>query len=64
MEDEDGRYERLDTVEEEKMYSDKVLTEELARAGFSLLARCDGYSEDAPTEESDRVVYVARAVKS
>ncbi len=62
-EEEDGRYERYDAVETERMYPVKTLKELIQKAGFTLLALKDGYTEKEPDEDTERLVFVLRAEK-
>lgn len=55
---EDGVYERESEHFTESAYSTEVWEEMLARAGLRILERFDGYSENAPHEASERIVYV------
>ncbi len=63
-EENDGRYERYDSVETERMYTLKNLTEIAKKAGFTLLAVKDGYTDKQPDETTERLVLVLRAEKS
>lgn len=56
--EEGGVYERESEHFSERAYSTEVWEEMLARAGLRILERFDGYSENAPHEASERIVYV------
>lgn len=56
--EEDGVYERESEHFTECAYRDVEWEEMLASAGLRILERFDGYSEDAPHETSERIVYV------
>lgn len=62
-EQEDGRYERFDCIESERMYTERTLSSLIKKAGFTLLSVRDGYTENDSTEASERLVYVLRAEK-
>lgn len=56
--EEDGVYERESEHFTESAYSTEEWEKMLARAGLRILERFDGYSENAPHEASERIVYV------
>lgn len=56
--EEDGVYERENEHFTECAYSTEEWEEMLARAGLRILERFDSYSENAPHEASERIVYV------
>ena len=62
-ETEDGRYERCDTVEKEKMYRPADIEKMLLKCGFELLSVTDGYSDKAPHDRTERLCFTARALK-
>lgn len=62
-EDEDGRYCRLDSTAKERMYPLKTVEEMLKKAGFCLLSLTDGYSDTPIKDDSERIVFIAKANK-
>lgn len=56
--EEDGVYEKESEHFTECTYSTEEWEKMLARAGLRILERFDGYSENAPHEASERIVYV------
>lgn len=56
--EEDGLYEREGEHFSERAYSADTWKEMLKAAGLRILAQFDGYTENAPHEKSERVVYV------
>ncbi len=53
-------YRRMSEVFTEQVYPHEMLTEYLAESGFSLLEVLDGDSFAAPTETTQRLLYIAR----
>lgn len=53
-------YRRMSETFTERIYPQTMLREYLAESGFSLLKVLDGDSFDAPTEISQRLLYIAR----
>lgn len=62
-EDEEGRYDRTDSTAKERMYSPKRIKQMLENAGFSLIGMQDGYSDEPLKENSERILFVAKANK-
>lgn len=56
----DGRYDRLCDHVRERAYSEKTLRRLLAEAGFDVLAVYEDMTENAPADDSQRMVFVAR----
>ncbi len=55
--EESGLYRRVDEVHTQRAYSDSELMNALECAGLTLVAKYDGYTPDAPHQESQRLVY-------
>ena len=60
IENEDGLYERIEEFHYERAYSMEEIEEGLRAAGMELVEVMDGYSFDAPHEESERLLFAAR----
>ena len=60
IENEDGLYERIEEFHYERAYSMEEIEEGLQAAGMELVEVMDGYSFDAPHEESERLLFAAR----
>ncbi|MBQ3553939.1 MAG: methyltransferase domain-containing protein [Clostridia bacterium] len=60
---EDGRYTRFDEMHTERMYTCAEIEKALERHGFTVLAKCDGYTKRLPEEKSERILYVCRNTK-
>ena len=60
IENEEGLYERMEEFHYERAYSVKEIEEGLQAAGMELVEIMDGYSFDAPHEESERLLFAAR----
>ncbi len=58
LQEEESVYVRESEAFSEHAYSGAEWEEMLRNAGFSVLERYDGYSENAPHEKSERIVYV------
>ncbi len=60
-----GKYVRYDEAHRERRYSQKKLTDTLAKCGFEFLAIYDGMleSDSAPHPASERWTMAARAIK-
>lgn len=56
-------YERHDARMREKMFAPEKIREWLSGAGFTLLSETDGYTDNRPTETTQRLVFIARAEK-
>ena len=59
----DGSYLRADASLKERVYPEKTLRALLQDAGFTLLDVYDGYTENKPNDKTERLLFVARAVK-
>ncbi len=59
----DGSYLRADASLKEKVYTEKVLRTLLRDTGFLLLDVYDGYTKQKPNDKTDRLVFIAQAVK-
>lgn len=53
-------FRRTEEVHEQRAYSRETVEELLAEAGMELVAVYDGYSSNAPTRTSERLLFVAR----
>lgn len=60
IERKDGLYERIEEYHYERAFSTEEVRAGLEAAGMELLAVWDGYSFDAPREESERLFFAAR----
>lgn len=60
IEQENGLYERTDEFHYERAYALEEIKAALDAAGLKLLAVYDGYSFDAPRDESERLLLAAR----
>ena len=60
----DGRWERSDENQRERCYSLATLKRMLADTGFELIAVCDGWSENEPTDKSERWCVTARRAET
>ncbi len=56
--EENNIYERESEQFSERAYSAEEWEEMLSNAGLRILERFDGYSQDAPYEKSERIVYI------
>ena len=52
-----GLYHRVDEVHTQRVYSDDELQRALQKAGLTTTAKYDGYTHNAPTAKSHRIVY-------
>ena len=59
----DGRYERLDEVQREKMYTLRSVSRSLKSCGFELVGAYSDFSFTEATDASDRIYLVARCKK-
>lgn len=55
----DGRYERFSETHVQRAYSQRELTNALARAGFCDIRVYEAFTRDEPRKESERLQYVA-----
>ena len=60
IENEEGLYERIEEFHYERAYSMEEIEEGLQAADMELVEVMDGYSFDAPHEESERLLFAAR----
>lgn len=63
LEDEDGRYSRESFTIKEQRYTERQISALLKEAGFELLSVTDDYTDDVPTEQTERLTFVAKAIK-
>jgi SAM-dependent methyltransferase len=56
----DGRYARFREVHRQRAYMPDFLSDELRRAGFTVLDRCADFGWHPPDDESERLFFVAR----
>lgn len=56
-EDENGLYRRLDEVHTQRLYTDTHLQKALEENGLRITARYDGYTQNEPSQVSERIVY-------
>ena len=64
VEDEDGRYERYWDTVRERAYSERTLRRLLAETGWETLAVYEDMTEETPTAECQRMVFVARSTRT
>lgn len=57
---EDGRYERFEEVHYQKEYSLSTIRQLLEKAGFTLLAANDAYTDQEVTPNAERITVIAR----
>lgn len=57
---EQGSYERFQESFTEYAYPQEVIKECLDKSGFEILAEYDGYTDNPPADDSQRIVYVAK----
>lgn len=57
---ESGSYDRYSESFTEQLYSRSEIESLLEETGFELLAVYDGYTDEAPADSSERIVFVAR----
>ena len=62
-EDEDGRYQRYDDVQRERMYTLRALKTRLADAGFEFIGAYSDFDFTAATDNDERIYIVARCIK-
>ena len=60
---EDGRYERYDEIQTERMYTLRSMKNRLTKAGFELVGAYSDYALTPATDESDRIYIVAKCKK-
>ena len=58
-----GLYDRKSADREEQMYTERTIRTLLAQTGFTVISVTDDYTDDAPTETTERLTFVARANK-
>lgn len=59
VEDGTGRYERFDESHSQRTFSVETYQHWLEEAGFKLLEVLDGFSDEKPREETERVMFIA-----
>lgn len=62
-EQENGSYQRFDETHEERAYQASEICQMLEKCGFHIEAIYDGHTLDAPRADSERLSFVARAIK-
>lgn len=62
-EDSDGKYNRYDDVQRERMYTLRSISECLKKSGFEFIGAYSDYSFKAATDNDDRIYIVARCIK-
>ena len=62
-ESEDGRYERYEEVQREKMYTLRAIKKALADSGFEFIGAYSNFNFNAATDADDRIYVVARCKK-
>lgn len=60
FEEEDGVYYRSSESFSERAYSDKELSDMLGRCSMKIVGCFDGYTENAPTETTERKLFIAK----
>ena len=60
---EDGRYERYDDVQKEKMYTLKAMKKLLSDAGFEFIGAYRDFEFNPASDDDDRIYIVARCLK-
>jgi len=63
QENEDGRYERYDEVQREKMYTLRVIKKALSGCGFEFIGAYRDFDFSAASDGDDRIYVVARCKK-
>lgn len=64
VENPDGSYERLCDEVRERAYSRQTLSRLLSKTGWETLAVYDGYTTNAPQEETQRWVFVVKSTRT
>jgi SAM-dependent methyltransferase len=59
----DGRYDRYDDVQREKMYTLRSITSALARAGFEFIGAYKDFSFTPATDADDRIYIACKCIK-
>ena len=62
-EDENGKYERFDEVQREKMYTLRMIKLALSRNSFEFLGAYSDFEKTPATDNSERIYVVARCIK-
>ena len=60
---EDGRYERSDEVQREKMYTLRMIRSALAKNSFEFIGAYSDFDKTPATDDSERIYIVARCIK-
>ncbi len=63
-EEDDGRYERSESCQTERMYTVRSLKSALKRSGFEFVGAYSDYNFTEASDESDRIYFVARCIKN
>ena len=63
QEQEDGRYERYEEIQREKMYTLRVMKKALSDSGFEFIGAYKNFNFDTATDADDRIYIVARCIK-
>ena len=63
-EDEDGKYQRCDDVQRERMYTLRSLKRQLSDAGFEFIGAYSDFEFTAATDDDERIYIVARCKKN
>lgn len=59
----DGRYDRYDDIQRERMYTLRALKRVLINTGFEFVLACEDFARTPATDESERIYIVARCKK-
>ena len=62
-EGEDGRYERYDQTQTERMYTVKQIKSYLQKAGFEFLGAYSDFDFNVADDSSERIYFAARCIK-
>lgn len=62
-EGDDGRYDRFEDVQSERMYTLRGMKSSLCRAGFEFIGAYSGFDFSEGTDESERIYIAARCIK-
>ena len=60
----DGRYERFDETQSERMYTLSEMKKHLEAAGFELLGAYSDFDFNEGTDDNERIYLVARCIKN
>lgn len=62
-ESEDGRYERYDDLQTERMYTVREMTAVLEKSGFEVIGAYSDFDFNSADDEAERIYFVARILK-